>query len=74
VTADVGDRKSLLGDPPAGLLAQPGNPESLADKIIQVLSDPAVSSSLQSRGFDRVKNYYWDKLANDLNELVLEHK
>ncbi len=74
VTADVGDRKSLIGEPPAGLIAQPGNPESLADKIIQVISDPPVASSLQSRGFDRVKNYYWDKLANDLNKLIIKHK
>ncbi len=72
VTADVGDRKSLLGDPPAGLLSQPGNPESLADKITQVLSDPQLSANFQGRGFERVQEFYWDTLANYFNELVLK--
>jgi glycosyltransferase involved in cell wall biosynthesis len=63
VSADVGDRRALLGDPPAGLLAQPGNPLSLAEAILQILNNHDLSKELHERGLERVKAYYWDQLA-----------
>jgi glycosyltransferase involved in cell wall biosynthesis len=73
VTADVGDRKSLLGDPPAGLLAQPGNPESLAELIQQVLSDKALANSVAEAGKLKVKDYYWDRLAIEFSKIYSNH-
>jgi len=69
VSADVGDRRMLLGSPPAGLLAQPGNAESLAKVIHQILSDPGMAETFRQRGLERVKSYYWDQLARELNTI-----
>jgi glycosyltransferase involved in cell wall biosynthesis len=69
VSADVGDRRMLLGSPPAGLLAQPGDVEALAKAIQQILSDSEMAESLRERGLERVKSYYWDQLAVELDEL-----
>jgi glycosyltransferase involved in cell wall biosynthesis len=68
VSADVGDRRLLLGDPPAGLLSLPGDPDSLAQSILQILNGSALASDLRQRGFERVKDYYWDQLVQRLDE------
>ena len=73
VTADVGDRKSLLGDPPAGLLAQPGNSESLAESIQQVLSDKTLAKSVAEAGQIKVRDYYWDRLAVEFSKMYSNH-
>ncbi len=69
VSAHVGDRARLLGEPPAGLLAQPGDPESLAKALGQVLTQPELASALRRRGLDNVQDYYWDHLAADLEKV-----
>jgi glycosyltransferase involved in cell wall biosynthesis len=63
VTCDVGDRRSLLGDPPAGLLAKAGDSISLANAIKQIICDPTVAYTLQQRGLANVQGYFWDQLA-----------
>lgn len=72
VTADVGDRRHLLGDPLAGLLAEPGNITSLAQRIIQVLAGQIDPSELVNLGQERVENYYWDRLVKDLESEYLK--
>jgi len=69
VSADVGDRNRLLGDPPAGLLAIPGDPSSMADKILQIINDQNLAQVLCNRGLERVEAYYWDRLAVELDKL-----
>lgn len=69
VSADVGDRRMLLGSPPAGLLAQPGDAESLATAIHQILSDPGMAETFRQRGLERVRSYYWDQLAVELETI-----
>jgi glycosyltransferase involved in cell wall biosynthesis len=66
VTGDVGDRGLLLGDPPAGILAQPGDSIALSQAIIKVLSDPNQAATMAHLGLERVKAYYWDFLVRDL--------
>ena len=56
----------LLGSPPAGLLARPGDAESLAKAIHQILSDPEMAETFRRRGLERVGAYYWDQLAVEL--------
>jgi glycosyltransferase involved in cell wall biosynthesis len=65
VTTDVGDRRELLGDPPAGFLATPGDIESLADAINRVLQSPDLHEMLRRRGLERVQSFYWEKLVKD---------
>jgi glycosyltransferase involved in cell wall biosynthesis len=73
VTADVGDRAHLLGDPPAGMLARPGDAGALSQAIIEVLENPKLSQSLRQHGLERVQDYYWDHLAKDLERIYLKH-
>jgi glycosyltransferase involved in cell wall biosynthesis len=52
----------LLGDPPAGLLARPGDPGALAQAILKILTDKDLAQSLCARGLQRIEDYYWDQL------------
>jgi glycosyltransferase involved in cell wall biosynthesis len=65
VTADVGDRRRLLGEPPAGLLACPSDPASLAGAILTVLQDADTAARLRRLGYERVQAYRWDRIAED---------
>lgn len=73
VTADVGDRALLLGDPPAGVLARPGDADALAQAILEVLEKPDLSQALRQRGLERVQDYYWDHLAGELDGIYRKH-
>jgi glycosyltransferase involved in cell wall biosynthesis len=72
VCGDVGDRRQLLGDPPAGVLARPGDPDSLAKAIHSIIINPEMAGELRQRGFERVNTFTWDKLANMLNKQFLD--
>ena len=69
VTADVGDRKSLLSNPPAGVLSQAGDAESLARSIERILENHLLAETLRANGFIQVENYYWDVLAKQLENI-----
>jgi glycosyltransferase involved in cell wall biosynthesis len=61
VTADVGDRGELLGQPPAGGLAADDSSEALANQLWSVLQDPAVAQTFSELGKVRVEEAYWDR-------------
>lgn len=71
VTGKVGDRDFLLGDPPAGILVPPGDPQALAAGLLDVLTNPQLSKVLQARGRSRVQDYHWDQLITRLEPLYL---
>jgi glycosyltransferase involved in cell wall biosynthesis len=73
VTADVGDRRIVMGEPPAGLLALPGDVHSLADQICQVLQNEELANQLRRQGRERISQYAWDRLAQDLDEAYRAH-
>ncbi len=66
VTQDVGDRRLLLGEPPAGLSAKAGDPNSLADAILKILSDLELAKQLRERGYEQAKKYSWENLAKQM--------
>ncbi len=72
VTADVGDRRQLFGNPLAGLLAEPGDINSLAQRIIQVLDEQVNPFELINLGEERVQNFYWERLVKDLESEYLK--
>jgi glycosyltransferase involved in cell wall biosynthesis len=72
ITSAVGDRQLLLGDPPAGLLVQPGDPMRLADGILRIIQDEAYANLLSERGRQRVKAYEWKKLAKMMEAVYLQ--
>ena len=68
VTAAVGDRTALLGSPQAGVLANPGDPESLASAILSILNNPENAKNLSRLGLERVGEYDWYRLAEKLDQ------
>lgn len=77
VTADVGDRRKLLGDPPAGVLAQPGEADSLAAAILEVLQNHSLAETLIQTGKQRAARYSWDRLGVEMESVyrrVLERR
>jgi glycosyltransferase involved in cell wall biosynthesis len=69
ITFDVGDRKRLLGNPPAGLLVSIGDQSALSLALQTILEKPQLAQTLREYGFERVQAYYWKKLAAGLNEI-----
>lgn len=73
VTAPVGDRPFLLSDPPAGLIAKhAGDPNTLAESIMQILGSKNLAQELRSEGLKRVKQYTWERLAVHLEQVYQE--
>jgi alpha-1,3-rhamnosyl/mannosyltransferase len=66
VTQDVGDRRLIMGEPPAGLLAEAGDANSLSAAILRLLSDPELANQLCARGFVQAKKYSWDNLSKQM--------
>jgi len=72
VTADVGDRRILAGDPPAALLAAPGSPGALAEALLAVLKDPQLACSLVKAAEERLLLFRWDVLAGGFEQDLLK--
>jgi glycosyltransferase involved in cell wall biosynthesis len=66
VTGDVGDRRELMGAPLAGVLVDPGNPESLARGVLQVLTDPSSAARIRAAGLLRADDYNWTRISSEL--------
>ena len=71
VTADVGDRRSLAGQPPAALLASTADRAGLAQAILSVLGDSALAQELSRRGLERSLSFEWKVLARELESAHL---
>jgi glycosyltransferase involved in cell wall biosynthesis len=69
VTVDVGDRREMLGDPPAGLIVPPGNPDALAGALQRILGQPRLAENLAQRGIARAADFHWDKLAEQMETI-----
>jgi len=73
VSADVGERSYLIGNPPAGVLVSPDQEGALTKGIAKVLSDADFAKSLSVMGKERVINFYWSNLAQILDDLFSVH-
>lgn len=60
VTGDVGDRRSLLHDGQLGLMANPGDPESLAQKILLLLQKPELRRQISVAALEARQSFTWD--------------
>jgi glycosyltransferase involved in cell wall biosynthesis len=65
VSGDVGDRRKILGNPPAGLLTRPGDAIDLAEKIIDIITNDNISMELSSIGIMRARKYEWSSLVEE---------
>ncbi len=70
ITGDVGDRRYISGEPPAALIVKPGDLTSLAEGIKLILSDLSLAKRLKELGLQRVQNYYWETIVNELDQTL----
>ncbi|MEM2890191.1 MAG: glycosyltransferase family 4 protein [Candidatus Hadarchaeum sp.] len=69
VTADVGDRKILAGEPPSIFLVKPSSHTDLSHAIKEVLTNGNLAEELRQIGANRTKEYTWDRLINQVEFL-----
>ena len=65
VTADVGDRKMLAGEPPALVLVEPGNPDALAAELERLINNPSILLQLKTIARVRALAFDWAKISSD---------
>jgi glycosyltransferase involved in cell wall biosynthesis len=69
ITVDVGDRRNILGDPPAGVIVEPGAPVALAHAIGNIFDQPELAKILVERGRKRSNEFTWDRLAEKMESV-----
>jgi glycosyltransferase involved in cell wall biosynthesis len=73
ITGDVGDRQELLGSPPAGKIVKPGEANSIANAIIDLLNNPQKSKRIIQRGLIRANHFMWNKHASKLDQIYKQY-
>jgi glycosyltransferase involved in cell wall biosynthesis len=68
LTSNVNGLKEIAGD--AALLMDPSDTESIADGIIQILSDSNLRETLSQKGLERAKLFTWDLCARKTLEVL----
>mgnify|MGYP001566607264 FL=1 len=63
VTSNISVMLEICGD--AAVYFDPANPEDIADKMNQVLSDESVKNKLINNGLKRARHFSWEKSARD---------
>ncbi|MFH1645365.1 MAG: glycosyltransferase family 1 protein [Candidatus Omnitrophota bacterium] len=75
VTSKVSSLPEVVGE--AGIYFNPNNSDNIAEAISKVLSDEQLRQDLIVKGFERVKNFSWQKAAEEtlsIYERVLSSK
>ncbi len=63
VSTKLGGIPDVVEDNKSGLLAQPNDEESLAEKLIYLLENEDVAKKMGYYGKQKVKEYSWDRIA-----------
>jgi glycosyltransferase involved in cell wall biosynthesis len=71
ITGDVGDRARVMGQPPAGILVPPGDPQALAAAIRKLLDIPELRQAILTAAQARLQHYTWQKIAADMEAFYL---
>jgi glycosyltransferase involved in cell wall biosynthesis len=70
IGADVGGIKYSVADCQTGFLVPPHQPESLAEKIIHLLSDEKLYRAMQKNAIKRVNRFFtWSKVTDGVHHL-----
>ena len=67
ISADIGDRKSLLGN--RGLIVDPDDKHALTEAIIRVLSDKSLIAQLQMAIQADYDNLFWDQRVQEFSSI-----
>jgi glycosyltransferase involved in cell wall biosynthesis len=63
ITSDGTSLKEVAGD--AAVLVDPANPGAIGDAMVNVLRDAALREQLRAKGFERAKQFTWERAAAD---------
>lgn len=63
VTSNTTALPEVAGD--AAVLVDPENPSELGKAMVRVLNDPGLQGTLRKKGFDRVKQFSWERAARE---------
>ena len=63
ITSKTTSLPEVAGD--AALLVNPDDPEEIAEGIVRVLEDPMFREQLRSKGFERARQFTWERTARD---------
>jgi glycosyltransferase involved in cell wall biosynthesis len=66
VAADNSSLSEVVAD--AGLLFDPNSGEKMANVLLEILENDKLRSSLRQKGFERAKNFSWEKCARETLE------
>ncbi len=73
IGSDVGGIKDIIKDYETGLLCEQKNPDSLAGKIIQLLSDEKLRKKVIENGFKLVKEKFaWEVISDRFMNIYME--
>src|SRR3989344_4954826 len=70
VTSNTSSLPEVVGN--AGLLVDPKNPDELTNAVEKILTDKKMADDLRAKGFERVKQYSWAKMAAQTLEIYKE--
>lgn len=68
ITSNIGAMREIAGE--AGYLVDPYSPQSIADGMYCVVDDESLRKALILKGFERVKEFSWDKAGNKYCEII----
>lgn len=67
IATKIGGMPEIVDDERTGLLTEPGNPQALADTIVELISDPDRARAMGKAGRKKVLQCYtWSKIAECL--------
>ena len=73
IATKIGGMPEIVDDGVTGLLTEPGNPQALADTIVELISDPTRARAMGKAGRQKVlQSYTWSKIAESLVDRYAE--
>lgn len=70
ITSNISSLPEVVGD--AALLIDPLNADEIADAMVRVLTDEPLRRELIARGFERVKQFSWDRSVRRTHEIYMD--
>jgi glycosyltransferase involved in cell wall biosynthesis len=73
IGSNIGGIPDIIEDGVNGLLVSPGDPQGLADAIIQILENPELAARFREAGLKTVRDRFsWDKISDQFIEVYQE--
>lgn len=70
VVSNVASLPEVCGD--AALYCNPYDPQDIADKIRRIVTDQDLREQLRQKGFERVKQFSWERCAEETIKVIQE--